>query len=79
MNRRKILIGAGIGVVILIFAAIAIKQGRRGGVEVRTEEIERRDLVAVVTASGSIRPHRSVDIQNKDHRGQAVKREDIGQ
>lgn len=63
MNRRKILIGAGIGVVILIFAAIAIKQGRRGGVEVRTEEIERRNLVAVVTASGSIRPHRSVDIQ----------------
>ena len=29
----------------------------------RTEEVARRDLVSVVTASGRIRPHRSVDIQ----------------
>jgi HlyD family secretion protein len=32
-------------------------------VDVRTEEVQRRDLTSVVTASGRIRPHRRVDIQ----------------
>ncbi len=63
MNRRKILIAVGIGVVILVFVGLALRQGQRGGVEVRTEEVKRRNLVAVVTASGRIRPNRSVDIQ----------------
>ncbi len=63
MNRRKILIAVGIAVVILVFVALALRQGQRGGVEVRTEEVKRRNLVAVVTASGRIRPNRSVDIQ----------------
>lgn len=63
MNRRKILIAAGIAVIILVFVALALRQGRRGGVEVRAEEVTRRDLVSVVTASGRIRPNRSVDIQ----------------
>ncbi len=63
MNKRKIFIGAGVVVVILVFVGLALRQGRRGGVEVRTEEVQRRDLVAVVTASGRIRPHRRVEIQ----------------
>ena len=63
MNRRKVFIGAGVAIVIIIFVALALRQGRRGGVEVRAEEVKRRDLASVVTASGSIRPHRSVDIQ----------------
>jgi HlyD family secretion protein len=40
-----------------------MRQGRRGGTEVRTEEVQRRDLVSVVTASGRIRPFRRVEIQ----------------
>jgi len=40
-----------------------MRQGRRGGVDVRTEEVQRRSLISVVTASGRIRPHRRVDIQ----------------
>ncbi len=63
MNRRKVFIGAGVAIVIIIFVALALRQGRRGGVEVRAEEVKRRNLASVVTASGSIRPHRSVDIQ----------------
>ncbi len=63
MNRKKILIAAGGALVILVFVVLALRQGRRGGTEVRTEEVQRRDLVSVVTASGRIRPHLSVDIQ----------------
>ena len=62
-KRKKLLLGAGVAVLILIFGALALRQGRRGGISVRTEEVARRDLVSVVTASGRIRPHRSVDIQ----------------
>src|SRR5690606_18301558 len=36
---------------------------RRSGVEVRIEEVRRQDLVASVTASGWIRPRRTVDVQ----------------
>jgi len=63
VNRRKILIGTVVVIVILVFVTLALRQGRRGGTEVRTEEVQRRDLVSLVTASGRIRPHLSVDIQ----------------
>jgi HlyD family secretion protein len=63
VGKKKIFIGAGVAVVIIIFVVLALGQGRRGGVDVRTEEVQRRDLVSVVTASGRIRPHRRVDIQ----------------
>ncbi|UCF20600.1 MAG: efflux RND transporter periplasmic adaptor subunit [Gemmatimonadota bacterium] len=63
MNRKKILIAAGGALVLLVFVVLALRQGRRGGTDVRTEEVQRRNLVSVVTASGRIRPHRSVDIQ----------------
>lgn len=62
-KKKKILIGVGVAVVIGVFATLALRQGRRGGVEVRSEKVQRRDLVSLVTASGRIRPHLSVDIQ----------------
>lgn len=63
MSKKKVLIGAAVAVVIIVFVALAMRQGRRGGVDVRTEEVQRRSLISVVTASGRIRPHRRVDIQ----------------
>lgn len=63
MGKKKIFIGLGVAVIIVVFVALALRQGRRGGTDVRTEEVQRRDLVSVVTASGRIRPHRRVDIQ----------------
>ena len=63
MSKKKIFIGLGVAAVIVVFVALALRQGRRGGIDVRTEEVQRRDLVSVVTASGRIRPHRRVDIQ----------------
>lgn len=63
MNRKKILIWVAGAVVLILFVTLALTRGRRGGVEVRSEQVQRRDLVSLVTASGRIRPHRSVDIQ----------------
>ena len=63
MSKKKVFIGAAVAVVIIVFVALAMRQGRRGGVDVRTEEVQRRSLISVVTASGRIRPHMRVDIQ----------------
>ena len=40
--------------------AIAVTRSRRQGTEVRLEEVRRLDLVAKVTASGNVRPRRTV-------------------
>lgn len=60
---KKLLIALGVVVVVggLGFAAMAGK-GKGAGREVRTETVARRDLVALVTASGKIQPKRKVDI-----------------
>ncbi len=63
MNRKKVFIAAAGALILLVFVALAMRQSRRGGTEVRTEEVQRRDLVSVVTASGRIRPHRRVEVQ----------------
>jgi HlyD family secretion protein len=62
MNRKKLVIGL---LVIAAFAAIAyanIGLSRETGLEVSVEPIVRQDLVAIVTASGSVQPKRSVNI-----------------
>ena len=58
-------IGIGVGAVLAIVAvsAIATSRGDSGAVAVRTEAVSTRDLVATVTASGWIRPHRRVEVQ----------------
>ncbi len=63
MNKKKIFIGVGVAVVILVFMGLALRQGRRGGTDVRAEDVQKRDLVSLVTASGRIRPHLRVEIQ----------------
>ncbi|MEY4855221.1 MAG: hypothetical protein RLZZ97_51, partial [Gemmatimonadota bacterium] len=53
------------GVVIIAVAALAVisaKKNRIKPVEVRTEAVEVRDLVASVTASGQIQPRTKVDV-----------------
>ncbi len=64
MSRRTKLGLFGLGALIVIggiFALSAAKKGSRG-VEVRFEEVETRDLVATVTASGNIEAKTKVDI-----------------
>jgi len=60
-KRGKVVLGSSLAVLIAIVLAI-VNAKRDKGVEVRFEGVTRRDLVAVVTASGQIQPKRKVDI-----------------
>src|SRR5262245_23958786 len=62
MNRKKILIGVGVIALLgaIAYANLAFK--KETGAEVTVEKIEKRDLQALVSASGKIQPKRSVNI-----------------
>jgi HlyD family secretion protein len=62
MNRKKLVIGLLIvvGIAAVIYANLATN--RTTGVDVTTEKIARHDLEAIVSASGKIRPARSVNV-----------------
>ena len=63
MTRRgKVITASVAGIAVLALAGLGIASQRESGVEVRTEVVQRRDLVSVVTASGIIQPKRKVDI-----------------
>jgi HlyD family secretion protein len=61
-KMKKMLIAAGLLVTVGIMGAVAVSGGKKKGTEVRVEQVSRRDLVSVVTASGRIEPKRKVDI-----------------
>jgi HlyD family secretion protein len=62
MASKKIIAAVAGLVVVGGGAGIAVAGRGETGTEVRTETVARRDLVAVVTASGKIEPKRKVDI-----------------
>ncbi len=61
-SRRKILVGSILVVALGSAAALSLLTARDRGIEVRMEEVIRRDLVSTVTVSGNIRARRAVDI-----------------
>jgi HlyD family secretion protein len=61
-RKRKVWIGLGVTVVLGTMAANALRSDSGRAVDVRAEEVERRDLVARVSATGHIEPETSVDI-----------------
>lgn len=64
-----------IGVVLLIVSVIGATtaaKGRNKATEVRIEAVEKRDLVASVTASGQVQPHNKVDL-SADITGRVVR------
>lgn len=62
-KQKKILIVVGVVAAIGVLGALSVRGGSGGkGVEVRTEQVARRNLVSIVTASGKIEPVRKVDI-----------------
>ena len=56
------MIGLGGAVVLGLMAVNALRSNSGRAVDVRSEEVERRDLVARVSATGHIEPETSVDI-----------------
>ncbi|HCR04155.1 MAG TPA: efflux RND transporter periplasmic adaptor subunit [Gemmatimonadetes bacterium] len=65
MNRRQNISVAVIAIgLISTTAGWVVNRSRNRGPEVRLEEVGRRNLVALVTASGNVRPRRTVDISS---------------
>src|ERR1700683_1433765 len=61
-GSRKALVGVGIVVALGGIIYANLKFARQTGLEVTAEKVAARDLQAVVTASGTIQPIRSVDV-----------------
>ena len=61
-KKRKLALGAGLTVGLIAVASIGIAATSNDATEIRTETVERRDLVSIVTASGYVQPKRKVDI-----------------
>lgn len=63
--KKRTKIGVGVTAVVVVAAVSVIAATSGGGdtVSANVQSVARRDLVAVVNASGWIRPHRRVDVQ----------------
>lgn len=61
-RKRKILIGVGVAALLGLMAYLALRRPRGEQVDVRTEEVGRRDLVSRVTATGHVEARRAVEI-----------------
>jgi HlyD family secretion protein len=62
MSRKKLLIGLGLVVVLAGLAYANVVYRRPTGTKVTVERIAKRDLEAVVSASGTVQPQRHVDV-----------------
>lgn len=70
-RNKKILVGLGIVVVLGGIAFAQVKFKRQDGLAVNVETIQKRDLQAIVSASGKIQPQRLVNI-SADTMGRVV-------
>jgi len=61
-KRAKVLTGAGVVVLLVVLVMVSASARRENGQEVRIDTVGRRDLVAVVTASGTVQPKTKVDV-----------------
>lgn len=61
-KRNKVLLGGGGAALIIALVMVSASAKREKGIEVRFEQVGRRDLVAAVTASGKIQPKKKVDV-----------------
>jgi HlyD family secretion protein len=57
-------VAGGVIVLVLAIGGLTAAKGKNKAVEVRTENVQRRDLVASVTASGQVRPRTKVDLSS---------------
>jgi HlyD family secretion protein len=61
-KRVKWSLAGGVILAIVLVAGLTAAKSGKKGVEVRAEQVERRDLVASVTASGQVQPRTKVDL-----------------
>src|SRR5712671_424920 len=61
-KRTKWSVAGAIGLAIVIIGVTSAMKGRNKATEVRMEKVQRRDLVASVTASGQVQPHTKVNV-----------------
>ena len=61
-KRGKVIMGVGGGVLLVLLIVLSASAKGDKGVEVRLDNVGRKDLVAAVTASGKIQPKKKVDI-----------------
>ena len=61
-KKTKWSVAGAIGLAVVIIGVTSAMKGRNKATEVRMEKVQRRDLVASVTASGQVQPHTKVDI-----------------
>ncbi len=71
-KRTKWSVAGVIFLAILIIGITSAMKGRNKATEVRIEKVQRRDLVASVTASGQVQPHTKVDV-SADITGRVVR------
>ena len=71
-KRTKLSVFGAIGLAVVLIIVTAAMKGRNKATEVRIEKVERRDLVASVTASGQVQPHTKVDL-SADITGRVVR------
>ncbi len=64
-RKTKIVLGIGLVVVALVAFKVMGSKRNSGEVEVRMEQVARRDLVSAVTASGNIEAKSQVDVQSE--------------
>jgi HlyD family secretion protein len=63
-KRVKWSVAGGVLVVVAAIGGLTAAKGKNKAVEVRTEQVQPRDLVASVTASGQVRPQTKVDLSS---------------
>jgi len=63
-KRVKWSVAGGVLLVVAAIGGLTAMKGKNKAVEVRTEQVQPRDLVASVTASGQVRPQTKVDLSS---------------
>lgn len=71
-KRTKWSVVGAVVLAVLIFGATSAMKSRNKATEVRIEKVQRRDLVASVTASGQVQPHTKVNV-SADITGRVVR------
>src|SRR5258706_14623820 len=61
-KKTKLSIFGVIGIVVVAVVALGASKRGNKATEVRIEPVEKRDLIASVTASGQVRPQAKVDV-----------------